>query len=128
MPDRRKSNDRRGPRRGEERRLGDRRESHRLPIDVEVRQGNAPFSSHQGNIGIGGVFFKTPLDLPTGALVQLRFTLPDNSEAIQAKGEVVEITAVGRPEDRGTRVRFIDLDIKNELAIARFLDDHAASK
>ena len=121
MPDRRKSNDRRGPRRGEERRLGDRRESHRLPIDVEVRQGNAPFSSHQGNIGIGGVFFKTPLE-------QLRFTLPDSNEAIQAKGEVVDITAVGRPEDRGTRVRFIDLDIKNELAIARFLDDHATSK
>lgn len=126
MPDRRKSNDRRGPRRGQERRLGDRRESHRLPIEVEVKQGNSPFSSHQGNIGIGGVFFKVPLELPTGALVQLRFTLPGD-QAISVKAEVVEITAVGRPEEHGTRVRFINLDIKDELAIARFLDEHDTS-
>ena len=127
MADRREDSDRRNQARGPERRMGDRRDSHRLPIEVEVKVGNEDFVTHKGNIGIGGVFFEKPLDLPTGALVQLRFTLPDMDKQIQAKAEVVEITAVGRPSAVGTRVRFSDLDIRSELLLARYLDSNPAS-
>ena len=89
-----------------------------------MREGNAPFESNQGNIGIGGMFFKRALSMPTGAVVQLRFGLPGLEQLLLVKGEVVEITAVGKIEDRGTRVRFIDMNIKTELLIAKYLDDH----
>ena len=125
MDDRRKRSDRRDTTtRGEERRMGDRRDSHRLPMDVEVREGNASFEKHQGNIAIGGMFFAQPLMLPTGSVVQLRFTLPGTEQELLVKGEVVEITSVGAPEETGTRVRFNDLDLKTELHIAKFLDEN----
>ncbi|RME21532.1 MAG: PilZ domain-containing protein [Deltaproteobacteria bacterium] len=124
MPDRRKGTDRRkGPRRGVERRMGDRRESHRVPLEVEVSKGNGPFEKHHGDIGIGGIFFAKPLPLPPGAQVKIRFTLPGEPTR-QVLGEVVEITKVGRPEEQGTRIKFVELDVKTELAIARFLDDN----
>ncbi len=104
--------------------MGDRRDSHRLPIDVEIKIGNEDYSKHQGNVGIGGVFFVKPLDLPTGAIVQLRFVLPEMEKQIEAKAEVVEITSVGLPSAVGTRVRFSDLDIRSELLLARYLDSH----
>lgn len=125
MDDRRKRSDRRdSTTRGEERRMGDRRDSHRIAVDVEVREGNGPFELRKGNIAIGGVFFDQPLSLPTGSVVQLRFTLPGTEQELLVKAEVVEITSVGAPEDKGTRVRFTDLDLKTELHIAKFLDEH----
>ncbi len=126
VSDRRRSEDdrRRRPQQGPERRLGDRRESHRVPVQVEIRQGNGPFEPHPGNIGIGGVFFTKPLELPTGAVVQLRFRLPGVERTLQLKGEVVEVSLVSRPEERGTRVRFLEPDIQTELSIARFLDEN----
>ncbi len=125
MAERRKGDDRRDDgSRGEERRMGDRRDSHRLPIEVEVSEGNKPFEKHEGNISIGGIFFRKPLTLPTGAVVQLRFRLPDVEKELLLKGEVVEITAVGTPAEKGTRVRFTGLDIKSEMTIARYLDEH----
>ena len=125
MLERRDGDDRRDETsRDNERRLGDRRDSHRLPLDVGVREGNAPFEEHQGNIGIGGMFFKRALSMPTGSVVQLRFALPGLEQPMLVKGEVVEITAVGKVEERGTRVRFVDMNIKSELLIAKYLDDH----
>jgi len=125
MDDRRSGQDRRSEdTRGVERRMGDRRDSHRVPLDIEVREGNGPFEKHAGNLSIGGVFFEKPLSLPIGAIVQLRFTLPESDNEIQTKGELVEITSVGKPAEKGTRVRFIDLDLKSELSIAKYLDEN----
>ena len=125
MAERRKGDDRRDDgSTSEERRMGDRRDSHRVPIAVEVSEGNKPFEQHEGNISIGGIFFRKPLTLPTGAVVQLRFTLPSSEKELLLKGEVVEITAVGTPDEKGTRVRFVGLDLKSEMTIARYLDEH----
>lgn len=104
--------------------MGDRRDSHRVPIKIEVSEGNNPFEPHEGNISIGGIFFRKPLILPIGAVVQLRFTLPGLDKELLLKGELVEITAVGTPDEKGTRVRFVGLDLKSEMSIARYLDEH----
>ena len=125
MTDRRKGDNRRdNGSKGSERRMGDRRDSHRVSIAIEVSEGNKAFERHEGNISIGGIFFQKPLDLPTGAVVQLRFTLPDTDKELLVKGEVVEITAVGTPQEKGTRVRFTGLDLESEMLIARYLDEH----
>jgi hypothetical protein len=126
MADRRNERDRQESAKSEaERRLcGDRRDSHRIPITVEVKEGNEAFESHQGNISIGGMFFEKPLSISTGATIQLRFNLPGKDEAIVVHAEVVEITSGGPKERLGTRVRFTDLDTRSEILIARFLDQH----
>jgi len=124
MSERRDDGDRRQGRDSPERRQGDRRESHRVNIQVEVKVGNQDFQAHQGNIAIGGVYFVQPLDLPTGAVIQLRFDLPGLDKRVETKAEVVEITAVGRPTEVGTRVKFVDLDLRSELLIARYLDQN----
>ncbi|NMB77125.1 MAG: pilus assembly protein PilZ [Myxococcales bacterium] len=124
MPERRKTDPRAIRPEKRERRLGDRRDSHRLPIEVEVAEGNGPFEKHQGDISIGGVFFKKPLSLPIGAQVQLRFTLPGLERTIDVRGEVVEVTNAGGTFTAGTRVRFSDLDVRAELLIARYLDQN----
>lgn len=124
MADRRENGDRRQGRDSDERRMGDRRESHRVAIKVEVRVGNQDYQAHQGNIAIGGVYFEKPLDLPTGAVIQLRFDLPGLDKRVETRAEVVEITAVGRPSEVGTRVKFTDLDLRSELLIARYLDQN----
>jgi hypothetical protein len=108
-----------------ERRMGDRRDSHRVPVEVEVKQGDGEYEKHQGNIAIGGVFFEKPLSLPTGAVVHLRFSLPKIGKRIEVRGEVVEISSVGPIKQRGTRVRFSDMDTQIELIIAKFLDHNS---
>ena len=125
MSERRDGDDRRDDNENsEERRMGDRRDSHRIPLQVEVKEGNSDFEEHAGNISIGGVFFEKPLELPIGSGVKLKFTLPNSGKDIAVDGEVVEITAVGSPEEKGTRVRFKDLDLKSEILIARYLDQN----
>jgi len=127
MSERRKTDPNLSAPSGSDRRMGDRRDSHRLPIEVEVAEGNGPFERHRGDISIGGVFFEKPLSLPAGAVVQLRFTLPTLDRELEVKAEVVEITAVGPVRKAGTRVRFVDLDTRSELLIARYLDQHPLS-
>lgn len=127
MSERRNGDERRDDRASAERRAGDRRESHRVDLPIEVKVGNDDYVTHGGNVAIGGVFFSRPLELPTGAVVQLRFDLPGLDKRVQTRAEVVEITAVGNPTDVGTRVRFMDLDLRSELLIARFLDRNPES-
>jgi hypothetical protein len=127
MEDRRNGDDRREDRPGAERRQGDRRDSHRVPIQIQVKVGNQDYEVHSGNVAIGGVYFKQPLDLPTGAVVGLRFELPGLDKWVDARAEVVEITAVGKPTAVGTRVKFVELDLRSELLLARFLDMHPES-
>ncbi len=124
MPERRKTDPRAIRPEKTDRRRGDRRDSHRLPIQVEVAEGNGPFEKHQGDISIGGVFFEKPLSLPIGAQVQLRFTLPGLERTLDVRGEVVEVTNAGGTFTAGTRVRFCDLDVRAELLVARYLDQN----
>jgi hypothetical protein len=127
MSERRNGDERRDDRASAERRSGDRRDSHRVDLPIEVKEGNDDYVTHGGNVAIGGVYFSRPLELPTGAVVQLRFDLPGLDKQVQARAEVVEITAVGKPTDVGTRVQFLDLDLRSELLIARFLDRNPES-
>ena len=124
MGERRDGIDRRDGSRGLERRTGDRRDSHRVPLEIEVKEGNNPYQKVQGDLGIGGVYFERPLSLPIGALVRLRFALLEMDKVIETQGEVVEITSVGKPKERGTRIRFVDMDLRSELLIAKYLDHH----
>lgn len=98
----------------------DRRDSTRFPIPLLVRDESlgGSFEERRGNLGLGGAFFEA-LHPPAGDRFQVRFLLPGGREEIRARAEVLRVTREG--EQFGTHLRFLDLPLETELAIARFL-------
>jgi hypothetical protein len=98
----------------------DRRDSHRVPIELLVRDAalGGSFEPYHGNIGIGGVYFDA-LHPPVGSKVELRFMVPGAREEVRAVGEVLRVSREG--ERFGAHVKFVEIPLDAELAIARFL-------
>ena len=101
----------------------DRRESPRLPVKLWVRDPavGGSFEERSGDIGVGGLYFLGDHP-PVGNLVEARFTVPGREGDIRFKGEVIRV----EPADRGrynAHLRFVGLDVKTELAIAKYVDD-----
>jgi hypothetical protein len=78
------------------------------------------FEPHVGNLGLGGVFY-VGLHPPAGSVIELRFLLPGSHEEIRAVGEVLRISREG--PRFGTHVKFVEMELDAELAIARFLEE-----
>jgi hypothetical protein len=98
----------------------DRRDSARFPLLLLVRDESlgGSFEERPGNLGLGGVYFEA-LHPPAGDRFEVRFLLPGGREEIRARAEVVQVTREG--ERFGAHLRFLDLPLQTELAIARFL-------
>jgi hypothetical protein len=109
------------PRKSRARRMGERRESPRLPIAVWVKNAAATdFEEVEGDISVGGMHFTDALPIQ-GKKIDLRFRLPGRKDEVHVKGEVVEVSARG---DRyGAHVRFTEVEVDTELAIARYIDE-----
>lgn len=99
----------------------DRRDSHRIAIRLLVRDAalGGSFEEREGNLALGGVYY---LDLhpPAGSQVELRFLLPGVQQEIRATGEVLRVDRDGARF--GAHVRFAEIALEAELAIARFLE------
>lgn len=102
----------------------DRRESQRVPIRLMVRDATlgGSFDERAGNLALGGVYFVEGHP-PFGTRVEVRFLLPGATEEIQAVGEILRVSREGKAF--GAHVRFQDLPLEAELAIARFLEGEA---
>ncbi len=100
----------------------DRRDSQRIPIQLFVRDPvlRGSFDAYPGNLGIGGVYFEAAHP-PVGGRVELRFILPGSRPEVQAVGEVLRVTCEGARF--GAHVKFLDIALDDELAIARFLQE-----
>jgi uncharacterized protein (TIGR02266 family) len=100
----------------------ERRDSPRVPMSFRVRRAGseAAFDSHEGDLSLGGCAFRGAV-LEPGARIELRFRLPTLPAELQVMGEVLIGTEVG--QGSSTRVRFLELPVEAELAIARHLDD-----
>lgn len=98
----------------------DRRESLRLPVQLLVRDPalGGSFEPYAGNLGIGGVWFES-LHPPVGSHLELRFLVPGAREEVRATGEVLRVTREGTRF--GAHVKFADIPLEAELAVARFL-------
>jgi hypothetical protein len=100
----------------------DRRESRRVPLALLVRDAalGGSFEPYDGNLGLGGVWFDA-YHPPVGSRVELRFLLPGSRGEVHVQGEVLRVSRDG---DRfGAHVRFVDMPLDAELAIARFLQE-----
>lgn len=98
------------------------RSSSRLMINVEVRSADQTalrcFQSE--NISESGLLLKGAQAIPVGARVDLSFTLPDETEPLQAGALVVRHT--GSQETAGVGLRFVDLKPAEILRLRRFVD------
>ncbi|MCP3058091.1 PilZ domain-containing protein [Myxococcus sp. K38C18041901] len=100
----------------------DRRDSPRIPMRLKVRRvgSSAEFETREGDLSIGGCAWNGP-GLEAGAQVEVRFHLPILPDEVEARGEVLHVT--NGPQGPAAHVRFVDLPVEAELAIARHLDD-----
>ena len=98
----------------------DRRDSRRLPLLLLVRDAalGGSFEPYEGNLGIGGVYFEA-LHPPVGHHLELRFLVPGAREEVRATGDVLRVTRDG--PRFGAHVKFVDIPLDAELAIARYL-------
>jgi len=99
----------------------DRRDSRRVPVRLLVRDltVGGSFEERAGNLGLGGVYF-TEGHPPPGSRVEVRVLLPGTRSEIQATGDIVKVTPDA--SGFGAHVRFANLPLDMELALARFLD------
>jgi hypothetical protein len=105
----------------QEQRRDDRRESPRLPIKVWVKNSTSSrFEALEGDISVGGLHF-TGTSPIVGKQVDLRFKLPGREQEVLVHGEVVEVSEHNGLH--GAHIRFGDMDVDTELAIARFIDE-----
>ncbi len=99
----------------------DRRDSTRVPIQLLVRDAalGGSFEPYDGNLALGGVWFDA-LHPPVGSRVEVRFLVPGSPGEVRAVGEVLRISREGARF--GAHVRFVEIPLEGELAIARYLE------
>ncbi len=104
----------------------ERRDSPRVPMkflvrDVGLRDGD--WEEREGDLSLGGISWKGKT-APHGTEVEVRFRLPLVPKEVRARGEILRVKAAGVGID--FHLRFTELDVRAELAIARYLDEWLA--
>ncbi len=126
--DRRNRADRRMPQRlnllpKPPRRQGDRRESPRVPRRLLVRDSaGADFALCAGDVSLGGARWRADR-FPENGRVEIRFHLPNFSRLACATARVVRADL--EEDALELLAAYEDLDVRTELALARYLEDSA---
>jgi hypothetical protein len=102
--------------------VDDRRESQRVSVELLVRDAalGGSFEPYQGNLALGGVWFDA-FHPPVGSRLEIRFLVPGGRQEIRAVGEVLRISREG--PRFGAHVKFVEIPLEAELAVARFLQE-----
>ncbi len=101
----------------------ERRESPRVPMrflvrDVALKDG--PWEEREGDLSLGGIYWRGKTH-SHGTDVLVRFRLPGVPKELKATGEIIRVKTANEGID--FHVRFTELDVQSELAIAKYLDD-----
>jgi uncharacterized protein (TIGR02266 family) len=99
----------------------ERRHSKRIAIElwIEAEQKDDLYFHRAANLSAGGAFFAQTLPHPAGTMVNLRFTLPGDSQEIQCKGKVVPAP----PDSLGMGVEFVGLKEADRIRIEKLIDN-----
>jgi hypothetical protein len=85
----------------------------------------AAWEERRGDLSLGGLFWRGET-APQGALVDVRLRLPGVPREVCARGELIRVEAA--PAGIDFHVRFTELDVEDELLIAKYLDDWLAAR
>ncbi|MBS1152008.1 MAG: type pilus assembly PilZ [Myxococcaceae bacterium] len=104
----------------------ERRESPRVPMTFLVRDvvEGGGYLEREGDLSLGGIYWKGKSP-PSGTQVEVRFRLPGVPKEIRARGEIIRVMEKG--PDLDFHVRFLELDVADELAMARHIENYARS-
>jgi hypothetical protein len=105
----------------------ERRESPRVPMTFLIRDvaEGGSYSEREGDLSVGGIYWKGKYP-PFGTEVEVRFRLPRVPREVRASGEIIRVL-----DNEGCldfHVRFIELPVEAELAIAKYIDDVAGTE
>jgi uncharacterized protein (TIGR02266 family) len=100
----------------------DRRASPRIPVEMWVEESTDRelYFQRGANISAGGIYLERTIPHSKGTVVNLQFTLPDDSEPIKVKGEIVNVG--DDPTELGMGVKFVELSENDERRIQNFID------
>lgn len=109
-------------------RKDDKRRQARVPIFIKVDykadilRDDAPYSDYSADINSGGLFLKSRNPLTPGTILNLQFSLPEDSRVIKVNGRVVWITRefekeVGGKSEPGMGIEFQDVDPETRALI-----------
>lgn len=132
--DRRTRKDRRGPIRVEDRierkagpprRREDRRDSPRVPRIIHVRElgEDGEFEKAPGDVAVGGVRWRSD-HYPSSRQVELTLRIPGYARPVTATARIVRVELLD--DELQLHATFEEIDVKDELAIARFIHGRAA--
>ncbi len=110
-----------------DRRAEERRDSIRVPMKFLVRDVSegGSYVEREGDLSLGGIYWRGKYP-PFGTEVEVRFRLAGVPREVKAMGEIIRVKETGR--DLDFHVRFTELDVESELAVARFLEDAAKAQ
>lgn len=112
---------------GKQGRGDERRESPRVPMTFLVRDvvEGGSYLEREGDLSLGGIYWKGKYP-PFGTQVEVRFRLPGVPKEIRAAGEIIRVMEKGH--DLDFHVRFTELDVADELAMARHIDAYSRTQ
>jgi uncharacterized protein (TIGR02266 family) len=93
-------------------------------LEIEILcEGKKQISLSQ-NISLGGLFLESPVALPIGTTVQLRFQLPTQPEPVEVAGDVRWVVKREGPGDKsGIGIRFQGLRARDVWALNRYFQN-----
>jgi hypothetical protein len=105
----------------------ERRDSPRVPMTFLVRDvvEGGSYLEREGDLSLGGIYWKGKSP-PFGTQVEVRFRLPGVPTEIRARAEIIRVMETGH--DLDFHVRFVELDVADELAMARHIEQFSRSR
>ncbi|MFL5321196.1 MAG: PilZ domain-containing protein [Myxococcaceae bacterium] len=102
-----------------------------VPFQIWIGEENSPrFSAtlQSTNVSVSGAFLGTTFFLPIGSIVNTRFVLEGDDDAVEARAEIVrEERPGGKNTNSGIGIRFIEFFKQTEVSLARlFLEEQLA--
>jgi len=87
---------------------------------VEESTDRELYFQRGANISVGGIFLERTIPHSKGTVVNLRFTLPEDTSPIKVKGEIVNVGE--DPSELGMGVKFIGLTDADLKRIEQFIE------
>ncbi len=98
----------------------------RLGVELAARleQGSIQLFCQTVNVSEAGMLIRTGRFLPLKTRVQLTLSLPEDSEPIEATGEVLRHTVPGFDPVEGLAIRFLEFSDGGRVRLADFVAEH----
>lgn len=112
---------------------GDRRACRRIPAARRVAYqpgsaGDTWASGALADLGVGGLFVRTPEPPARGTRILIRFSVEhgDGLRSLRCRGEVCWVAGEDHADGAGFGMRFVDLDVLQSAILRRAVADHQA--